>query len=401
MRIPLILAFTLLLIQLATDTYLFLIARRRLKRQGWVKFQLYESVFFVIYVIVIFCSPARSGTDESGLLTLMWMIFVYLMVYVSKLLLVIFDLLASISTLFGRPRLKWLTRCGEVLALLTALTMAWGAWINRYRLQVNEVTIEIADLPESFDGYRLAQISDIHLGTFGSDTTFINRLVERVNALDPDMIVFTGDIVNQRASEAEPFIGPLSRLTARDGVFSILGNHDYGDYVRWPSEADKEENMERLLDQQIEMGWELLTNSSEVIYGNQPGDSIVIVGVENWGDPPFPQYGDIDTAYPTSADPAVKILLTHNPRHWTDVVAHNDTLGYALTLSGHTHAMQIEVAGLSPAAIRYPGCWKGLYSAPDGRKLYVNIGVGCVGMPMRIGATPEITLFTLKKSSRS
>jgi len=400
MRIPLILACVLPALQLATDAYLFFIAWRRFRRPGWAKFQLYESSFFLVYVIVLMCLPARTGSTEGGLLTVMWMAYCYIMVYAAKLTIVVFDLLASIPKLFGRTRLKWLTRTGVALAAVVAAAMVWGALVNRYRLQVNEVAVEIDNLPESFEGYRIAQISDLHLGTFGSDTTFVSRLVGRVNSLEPDMIVFTGDIVNQRAGEVEPFIKPLSHLSARDGVFSILGNHDYGDYARWPGPAEKEENLERLMDQQIEMGWDLLTNSSEIIYGAGSRDSIVIVGVENWGDPPFPQYGNLDAAYPTPADSAVKILLTHNPRHWTDVVAPTDSLRYALTLSGHTHAMQMEIGGISPAAIRYPGCWSGLHTSPDGRRhLYVNIGAGCVGMPMRIGATPEITLFTLKPSS--
>lgn len=390
-------AAALLILQSATDVYLFFIAQRRLKKPGLAKLQLYESVFFVIYVIVIFCFPARTGATESGLTTLMWMIFIYMMVYFAKSVFVFIDLLAQLPKLWRRPRLRWLTRLGIGLAVVVAGLMTWGALINRYRIQVNEINIPVADLPESFNGYRIAQISDLHIGTFGSDTTFVSQLVARINSLSADMVVFTGDIVNQRASETEPFIPILARIDAPDGVFSVLGNHDYGDYVHWRNPADREENMERLLDQQIEMGWELLTNSSEIIRGTNPEDSLVIVGVENWGDPPFSRHGDIDAAYPTSGDAATKILLTHNPRHWTDVVALNDTLNYALTLSGHTHAMQLELLGLSPAALRYPDCWSGLYSTPDGRHLYVNIGVGCVGLPMRIGATPEITVFTLKQ----
>ncbi len=397
MRIPLILALVLLILQSATDTYLFFIAQRRLNKPGWAKFQLYESLFFVIYVIVILFFPARSGATEGGLTTLMWMIFIYMTVYFAKAVFVFFDLISQLPALWHRPRITWLSCGGGVLAILVVIMMSWGAWINRFHIQIKEVEIPISRLPESFDGYRIAQISDLHVGTFGSDTTFVSNLVNTVNSLKPDLIVFTGDIVNQRSSEAEPFIAPLSRLEAPDGVFSILGNHDYGDYVKWQKDADKENNMERILDQQIEMGWELLTNSSEIIRGSNPRDSIVVVGVENWGDPPFPQYGDIDAAYPTSGDSATKILLTHNPRHWTDIVSKNDTLNYALTLSGHTHAMQMEIFGFSPAALRYPNCWSGLYSTTDGRKLYVNIGAGCVGLPMRIGATPEITIFTLKK----
>lgn len=401
MRIPLILACLLPLLQLAIDTYLFFIAWRRLKSPGWARAQLCESAFFLIYVIVLFFMPAHSGENQEGLLTVMWMAFIYIAVYSAKLIFVIFDLLASLPELMGRKRLRGLTRAGGVVAVLWVGVMFWASFVNRYNLQVNNVEIDVANLPEAFNGYRIAQLSDLHLGTFGTDTVFVDKIVDRVNALNPDMIVFTGDIVNQRASEVDPFISVLRRLDARDGVFSILGNHDYGDYVRWKSPSDKEENLERLMDQQIEMGWELLTNSSEIIYSPAGTDSMVVVGVENWGDPPFSRFGDIDTAYPTSGDSAVKILLTHNPRHWTDIVARTDTMRYALTLSGHTHAMQMALGGFTPAALRYADCSAGLYSSPDGRKLYVNIGAGCVGLPMRIGATPEITLFTLRPSTNS
>ena len=399
MRIPLILAFLLPALQVAIDTYLFFIAQRRHKSSGLARFQLYESVFFLIYVIVLFFLPARSGVSEGVLLIVMWMVYFYIMVYAAKLAYVVFDLLASLPALWGKKRLRLLNRAGVAIGAVIVATMLWASFINRFRIQVNELAIDIDNLPASFDGYRIAQISDLHLGTFGTNTDFAAKLVEKVNSMKPDMVVFTGDIVNQRASEAEQFISVLAGLEARDGVFSILGNHDYGDYVRWNSDNDREQNLERIMDQQIEMGWELLTNSSEIIYSPEGNDSIVIVGVENWGDPPFKQLGDIDTAYPTSGDSAVKILLTHNPRHWTDIVAPTDSMRYALTLSGHTHAMQFRVGPLSPASLRYPDCWAGLYSTPDGRKLYVNTGAGCVGIPMRIGATPEITLFTLRQSN--
>lgn len=398
MRISLILAVCLLILQLLTDSYLFIIALRRCRRTGWARFQLIESAFFIFYVLAIFFIPARTSANSNGLSVVMWMVFAYLTVYAGKLTAVLFDLLARIPELFGRRRLKWLSWAGLGAACLIAAIMLWGALINRKQLQINEVTVNVAELPASFDGYRIVQISDLHLGTFGSDTTFVARMVDSINALQPNLVVFTGDMVNQRASEAEPFIAPLGRINAPDGVFSILGNHDYGDYARWNSESEKEENLELLMDYQIAMGWDLLTNSSEIIPG-AAGDSLVIVGVENWGDPPFSRYGDIDTAYPASADSATKILLTHNPRHWTDIVAQSDTMRYALTLSGHTHAMQIQIGRFSPAQWRYPGCWGGLYTATDGhRRLYVNIGAGTVGFPMRIGATPEITLFTLTKT---
>lgn len=389
MRISIILALTVLVIQLLIDFYLYLVVRRRATRRA--PLEIAQGVFFFIYALTIFLIPARTDANSHGLNVLMWMVFIYIMVYGAKITFIIFDIIGRIF------RNKWFSRIGVGAAALLVLTMLWGAFINRKNLLIKEIEIPVAGLPESFNGYRIAQISDLHLGTFGTDTTFIARLVDSINVQCPDLIVFTGDLVNQRADEAVPFIAPLSRLDAPDGVFSILGNHDYGDYVVWPSDADKEENLELLMDHQIAMGWELLTNSSEVIH-RSAGDSIVIVGVENWGDPPFTRYGDIDAAYPTSGDAATKILLTHNPRHWTDLIAPTDSMAYALTLSGHTHAMQMEINNISPAQFRYPDCWGGLYPAADGKRfLYVNIGAGTVGFPMRIGATPEITLFTLKR----
>lgn len=395
MRIPLILAVVLLLLQLATDTYLFLIAWRRIKKLGWAKFQLAESAFFLVYVIVIFCLPVKDGQSDM-LRTVMWMILIYIAVYGGKIVFVLFDLLASVPLLFRRKRLRYVSWLGAAAGIAAGLTVLWGAFINRFRLQVTEQTIEIENLPESFENYRIVQISDLHVGTYGSDVSFIERLVDKVNSLEPDMIVFTGDLVNQHTAELEPFVAALGRLNATDGVFSILGNHDYGDYHNWPSDQAKEENMERLMDLQIEMNWRLLTNSAETVYGSNPADSIIIIGVHNWGDPPFPQLGDLKGAYPELNDSTVKILLTHNPIHWKREVEQADSCNIRLTLSGHTHAMQFMLGGFSPAAWRYPGCWAGRYDSADGkRSLYVNIGTGTVGLPMRIGATPEITLFTL------
>ena len=231
--------------------------------------------------------------------------------------------------------------------------------------------------------------------------------MDSINALQPDLIVFTGDIVNRETSELEPFITVLSRLKAKDGVVSILGNHDYGDYVDWKNREDRERNNRRLAFYQKEMGWDLVNNGRRFL--TRGNDSIMVVGVENWGDPPFPTYGDLDKALSPSADSLYhqndsryKILLTHNPEHWNRIVSHETNI--ALTLSGHTHAMQmmIDIWGWkwSPAKYRYE-LWGGMYERlndnGESTKLYVNIGAGEVGMPARIlGAYPEITFFTLR-----
>lgn len=387
-------ALVMLLVQLVLDTYIFSVAKKRARKPFWAKFQMAESAFFLIYAIAILCLPIRHGGEIMHVA--MWMVFLYITVYAGKLVFVIFDVLAQVPRMFHAKRMRWLSRAGIALACITSLSMLWGAFVNRFRLQVTEAEVEIAGLPESFRGYRIAQISDLHVGTFGSDTTFVSKLVDRVNCLKPDLIVFTGDIVSQTADELEPFVAPLSRLSAPDGVLSILGNHDYGDYLDWPSADAKEANMQRLFDLQIEMGWELLDNTSETIYGENASDSIVIIGVENWGEPPFPQYGNLQEAYPALGDSATKILLSHNPMHWMKEVSPTDSINIALTLSGHTHAMQCEVWGISPAALRYPHCWAGLYTDSLNRNLYVNIGAGTVGFPMRVGATPEITIITLR-----
>ena len=271
--------------------------------------------------------------------------------------------------------------------------MWWGALINRYNIDVNRVDVEIEGLPAAFDGYTIAQISDLHVGTYGYDTTYVAEVADVVNSLSPNMIAFTGDIVNRISSELEPFVGTLSQLKAPDGVYSILGNHDYGDYYNSPSDAQKQANLEHLCNLQKQMGWKMLNNAYDIV--RRSNDSIAIIGVENVGDPPFHTYGDLDAAYPALDDPTTKILLSHNPAHWDNDIQDAPDKNIALTLSGHTHAMQMCVFGWSPAAFRYP-TWSGLYKDNDKHRLYVNIGIGEVAIPSRIGATPEITLITLR-----
>ena len=189
--------------------------------------------------------------------------------------------------------------------------MWWGALVTRYDYEIKEVTLEYDNLPESFDGYRIAQFSDLHLGSYAGDTTYVSRLVDAINGLDCDIIFFTGDLVNRQTDEAEPFIGTLGRLHARHGVYSILGNHDYGDYRSWKSPEEKARNLQYMGEIQAEMGWQLMNNCDTCI--RLGSDSITVIGVENWGEPPFSQYGKLSVAYPDLKDGNFKILLSHNP----------------------------------------------------------------------------------------
>lgn len=396
MRLPLLILCVFIAINLGIDTYIYKVIRQRLRSPRWAAVQLISAILLFLLIVVTVLLPRRSCSNGM-LLTIMWMLFTYISFYVPKYIFFIFDIIASIPRLFNARRLKWLSIAGAVCGAVVWLLIWWGALINRWHIRVEEHEIEIEGLPAQFDGYRIVQFSDLHSGTFGSDTTFMSKLVDRINTLKPDAIFFTGDIVNSKSDELAPHTSVLSRLSAPDGVYSILGNHDYGDYSDWENPEQKKANLDQLKAMQHDMGWHLLLNETRMI--SRSGDSLAIIGVENIGDPPFKVYGSLSKTYPTPADNVTKILLTHNPAHWTDSIAGHKNMRIAFTLAGHTHAMQIELLGWSPAKYRY-STWGGLYN--DNREggdhqLYVNIGSGTVGFPARIGATPEITLFTLRK----
>lgn len=397
MRIPLIILIVVLLLGFLLDWYIWKALKERLKSHIYSRIHLVVASLLWLMLIVAVCLPRRSGSDEM-LLRIMWMLFGYMTVYSAKFVFVIFDLLASLPRLWHKKRLKWLTRCGVGLSVLWFVTVWWGALINRFNHQIVEQTIYIENLPSGFDGFRIVQISDLHVGTYGDDSSYLAEMMSIVNALHPDVVFFTGDIVNRNTGELAPHIDTLKRLHSPNGVYAILGNHDYGDYTDWESSQAKEANLAALVSHiRRDMGWKLLLNQTSYIYSG--GDSIAIIGVENVGDPPFKTYGSLAKAYSTPSDSVVKILLTHNPAHWVDSIRNNPEINIPLTLSGHTHAMQMEVGGVSPAALRYE-TWGGLYTdsinGQGNHQLYVNIGIGTVGLPMRIGATPEITVLTLR-----
>lgn len=385
----------MLLLNAGVDYYIFRFLKKRCA-PVWSRIQLWSAVFFMAGLAALFFVPVKALT-EPALRALMWVIFIYITIYVPKFIFVIFDLIGRIPVLFRGKRIFLATWTGAVIGAIIFCALWWGALFNRFNIQVREVTVPVENFPARFDGLKIAQISDLHVGTYGTDTAFIAKLVAEVNSLNPDVIFFTGDIVNSRTDELLPFTGTLSRLKAKYGVFSVLGNHDYGDYTKWSSEEEHRANNLRLATLQKNMGWKMLNNDHDYIaVGN---DTLVIIGVENIGDPPFHVYGDLKKSYSDLTDSLPKILLSHNPAHWENEISGSD-LNIPLTLSGHTHAMQMSFFGFSPASFRYDK-WGGLYTDADNKHaLYVNIGTGTVGFPARIGATPEITLITLSSSER-
>jgi predicted MPP superfamily phosphohydrolase len=294
-------------------------------------------------------------------------------------------------------RRAFISQVGLALAAIPLSGILYGMWKGKYNYRVVKQTLFFDDLPAAFDGFTIAQISDIHSGSF-DDTSKIDYGIELLNDQRPDVILFTGDLVNNKAEEMEPWIKTFSKLKARYGKFSVLGNHDYGDYITWNSADEKSQNMQRLHEIHQELGFTLMNNVHEPLEIN--GEKIYIVGIENWGKPPFPQYGDLKKATEGIPDEAFKLLMSHDPSHFDEEVKQFGKKIH-LTFSGHTHGMQfgIEIPGWvkwSPVKYRYPK-WAGLYEEM-GRYLYVNRGFGYLAFPGRVGIWPEITLLELRKS---
>jgi predicted MPP superfamily phosphohydrolase len=294
-------------------------------------------------------------------------------------------------------RLKVYSLVALIAAGLVMLLMAHGVFFNKYRYNVKKVTLTFDNLPAAFDGYKVVQISDVHSGSFDNREK-VEKGIELINDQNADLFVFTGDLVNMRAEEFVPYIPVFAKIKARDGKYSILGNHDYGDYVRFGSPVDKWRNHNLLEVYEHRAGFNLLLNRHEYI--KRGNDSIFIVGVENWGHPPFLKRGKLDVAMNGVPNGAFALLLSHDPSHWDDIVS-KQSQNVALTLSGHTHGMQfgIDFWGMkwSPVQWKYP-LWSGLYER-NGMKLYVNVGFGFLGLPGRVGILPEITVFTLKRKA--
>lgn len=393
MRFSILPMMILLIVNLLVDYYIYRAMLRRLPGRRWVKpVAAVSAAVGVLLLAAILILPAR-GRSDSAFLTLQWLMFIFFTLYVPKYLFCIVDLLSRIPQLFHRKRFRPLSWAAIALAAAAFIAMWWGALVNRFRINVEEVSVTIPALPESFEGFRIAQISDLHLGTYGDDTAFISRLVDEVNSQNPDIIVFTGDIVNRHADEIKPFVSVLRRFHAPDGEYAILGNHDYADYY-FESQHEREADRAKLRGYYRQTAFQLLDDEYVII--RRGNDSIALIGVQDIGEPPFPVYGSLSKAYPTPGDSVTKILLSHDPAHWLDSIAGHRDVNIALTLSGHTHAAQIKIGRISPASIFHDRAWAGLYADADStQQLYINIGIGTVGIPMRLGATPEVTLFTL------
>ncbi len=294
-------------------------------------------------------------------------------------------------------RLKFLSQTAIAFTVIPAAGFVYGIIRGAYKFRVHNVKFPSKNLPSSFNGFRIVQLSDIHTGSF-VNTNALNKAFDMVMDLKPDLILFTGDLVNNTSSETNGYEAVYKKLNAPYGVFSVLGNHDYGDYVVWDSDEAKQANLEQLKQTQAQVGWRLLMNEHVAI--EKDGEKIGLLGIENWGgNLRFPRYGKMDEAHKGTDVFPFKILMSHDPSHWTVQVT-KEYKDVDLTLSGHTHGMQfgIEIPGFrwSPSKYFYPQ-WAGLYKEAN-QFLYVNRGLGFLGYPGRLGIWPEITLIELQKT---
>jgi len=314
-------------------------------------------------------------------------------------------LAASYNKLSGKEkefnfpeRRRFLSLIAMGIAAVPFGALLYGMFKGKYNFKVLKYTMEYDDLPDAFDGYQITQISDVHSGSFDNRKK-IEYAIDLVNQQRSDVLLFTGDLVNNKTEEMHPWKELFSKLEAKDGKFSVLGNHDYGDYVEWDTPEEKSKNLQDLKDLQKEIGFDLLLNDSR--YLQKGNERIALIGVENWGKGGFKKAGDLQKAKSAIQNDDFKILMSHDPSHWEEEVIPDD-YHYHLTLSGHTHGMQfgIEIPGWikwSPVKWRYKQ-WAGIYEEM-GQYINVNRGFGFLGYPGRVGIWPEITVITLKKKS--
>lgn len=319
----------------------------------------------------------------------MWALFTVLLTVNSYML---FDLIARYS---GR-RTAVVLRCTGGIVSLLVLAFFMAGMLQRHNLKVRSAEVPLEGLPASFDGTRIVHITDMHLGNLTPQYGYLRRIVAAINSLNPDMIVFTGDMVNLKASDSQPTDTVLCRLHAPMGKYAVLGNHDCGDYSKWKTPDDKADNLRRTKELYRHLGFNLLCDTA-LYLGNQT-DSIGLVGVENWGHDPFPKYGDMGRATAGFSPAAANILLSHDPNHWSgEILPFYPWVD--LTLAGHTHGAQLGMGNgkraWSPSQWVFEH-WDGHYQAGS-QHLFVSRGLGYVGIPFRLGMYPEITLITLRR----
>ncbi|WP_167607348.1 metallophosphoesterase [Maribellus sediminis] len=421
MRVSALLLIPLLLFMLLVDVYTWrgikpLVARIgfRLVRQ-FIRILFWGISILIFAAFILFVFGIKHVKQAEAYIFAGWLVAGFALFYLPKFVFIVFvlikDIQLAISGLIrwfrkkksskdlkvksGRKmeRAEFLYQMGLFLAAIPFASILYGVTKGKFKFRVMRERLSFNRLPESFKGLKIVQISDMHLGSFNKKYEPIEKAIELINEQEPDLIFFTGDLVNNFAEETEGWAPILKKMNAKIGKYSILGNHDYGDYSEWKTPEEKAKNLAAIKGFHKKIGFKLLLNETEIIRIND--EEISLIGVENWGKPPFPQHGDLKKAMENVDPNSFKLLLSHDPSHWdAEVLGKTDI---ELAFAGHTHGMQfgIERAGIkwSPVQYKYPR-WGGLYKEKQ-QYLYVNRGFGYIGFPGRIGMPPEITVVEL------
>lgn len=336
----------------------------------------------------------ESSNNFRIVVWVMWFYFLFLLIYIPKIIHITFYFLNYLFKKKFKRDTYYFDKIRIAITVFVLVIMLVGAFVTPNNFDVIKVELHVKHLPTSFDGYRIIQLSDIHLGSWGREYGKMKKIVRLVNKQHPDLIVFTGDMVNNYAEEAKGWKPAFLAMDKNIPKYAITGNHDYGDYTDWKSENDRKQNRLKIKQSITDFGFRLLLN--EHVYLKKGNDSLMLVGVENWGKSGKSRYCDLNRAISGSKREELKILLSHDPNHWAEEVIGRDDI--FLTLSGHTHAAQLGIKIgnrlFSPAAFVFK-YWVGLYQHVN-QYLYVNKGLGYIGLPMQIGVRPEITLIVLK-----
>jgi len=359
-------------------------------------------VYMVIVILVLSYDRSVKNNTQMHIISGIFTMFVVPKILIGVILLledvfrltefVIGKFTKSSSYTFAERR-KFLSLSALGLGAALSYSFLDGIIWGKYRHFVRNVKIKIPYLPNSFRGYRILQISDVHCGSF-SHPKKLQKAINIINEQNADLVLFTGDMINSYAEEFEPFVKLFSSIKSKDGKFSVLGNHDYGDYGVWKNEEEHKQNIPKLIELQEKAGFKVLRNEHKIIEKN--GENLYLIGVENWGIPPFPQHGDLDKATEGITENSAKILMSHDPTHFDEIVK-NHPSNIHLTLSGHTHGMQfgLDLKNIKWSPVKYKySKWTDLYESA-GKYLYVNRGFGVIGYPGRVGIKPEITVFEL------
>ncbi len=380
------------------------------KKKFYFYFYWIVSVMTILFFIYNFSNRGQSRVLSQKLMLALGVMF---LIYTPKLIaiFVLFfeDIVRGakyINNLFSKKPKKpffngrrvFVSKIALGLASIPFASLLYGMTRGKYNYQVLEHTLYFDDLPKAFDGYKITHISDIHFGSLDNPEK-VGYGINLINEQKSDIIVFTGDLVNNVAEEVNPWVSHFRKLEAKDGKFSVLGNHDYADYANWKTTEEKEKGFKAIKNCHPMIDFDLLLNDSKYI--EKGSDKIAIVGVENWGKGRFNKAGDIDLASSKIVKEDFKILLSHDPSHWDKIIKdHNNN--YQLTLSGHTHGMQfgIEIPGIKWSPVKYLyKHWAGIYKNMN-RYINVNRGFGFLGFPGRVGIWPEISVITLRKGNK-